>query len=670
MLGCGALALADESLARFVPADVGLYVELRSAEDLLLPLIEPQLWITLADLTGQPARLDESELWRRRVKQTVGLTPEQAIRNIFSNCAALASESWTGSGDAIVLGRASQPARDVIRGWPTQPLPSPGRASVYRLPNNVGLVVLDDVLLFGDRTSTRVFPEALRLMETQRQARLSDDPTFRNLRARVPFEPDGLVFARLGADRPTSRPTSTSAPTSAATTSPTTPSARTWLPRLLDASQNVLLAMKRDGRALHFSAVGDAPARGGSPSESMRTLVESLPADTLTAWAGRVDYDELLRTIQALPPQHALRIFCQLHERLGTLEQFLHSLDSDVCLALGSVDREATGDATPPVPALALIIPVRDRAKATTEFRELMHSSLSIVKLLLLKRTGELPFPPLQTHVAGDLVVEVLDLSPLLERVFGPAAKNTLQITWTVDEDVLVIATHLDWLVDVVAARHDRQERLSPDVLALHGLVGSIRDSLFIAQTGAIADLGSEWIEYLQATAPDTLSESWWRSYQPGGPNTRLGVQVTADNQRGRLAVQSVTPGSPADGVIREGDVIVGVNRRRFATSQPVNEVLDGVESRPDARWVDLLVERDRIVRVHRVVLPFVDPVTVLQRLIAIGQLVNRVAYAELVSDELGARGHLLIELRERAPTLRPASSSSTTTPAATPTLR
>jgi hypothetical protein len=671
-LGAATTARADESLARYVPADVGLYVELRKAEDLLLPLIEPQLWVTLADLTGQPARQDESEIWRRRVIQTLGISPEAAVRRVFSERAALASQSWRWAGDSIVLGRAAAPAREVIRGWPARPLPSTGRAAVFQLPNNVGLVLLDDVLIFGDRGSRQIFPTALQLLEAERGQRLSENPAYVRLLEDVPFKPDGIIYVRLGgAEQPATAPATAPAGTPPnasppATMPSTAPTLRSWLPGPLNESQHVLLALKRHGRLLHFSAVGDAPAVHSEPPRRAHDLITSLPRETLAAWAGGVDFERLLDGVEQLPERHALRVFYEIHVRAETLPALIGNLEHEVCVALGTARRAAIDDTTPPpIPALALIVPIRDPNTAIRELRTVVQSTLSLYKLLTLRRGGATPIPVVETHVAGDLVVEQLDLSPLLERAFGPAAANTVQIVWTVDESVLVIATHLDWLADVIAARHNRDERLGDEILALNGLSGVGRDAILLAQTRLIAELGSQWIEYLRQQAPDVLSESWWRRYQPEGSSPRLGVQVAAESDARRLVVQSVTRGSPADGAIQPGDAIVGVNRKRFATSQPVDEILRGVDARPDARWVDLLVERERIVRVRRLALPFVDPVTVLQRLIAIGQLVDRVAYAEHKSGEQGPRGHLLIELGDRVSV--PAGHAATTAPATAP---
>jgi hypothetical protein len=72
-----------------------------------------------------------------------------------------------------------------------------------------------------------------------------------------------------------------------------------------------------------------------------------------------------------------------------------------------------------------------------------------------------------------------------------------------------------------------------------------------------------------------------------------------------------------------------------------------GLAERPDARWVDLLVEREGgMPRNRRIPLPFADPVQVLRRIVAIGHLLQRVVYSEDLADEVGPRGELTLQLR------------------------
>jgi hypothetical protein len=235
------------------------------------------------------------------------------------------------------------------------------------------------------------------------------------------------------------------------------------------------------------------------------------------------------------------------------------------------------------------------------------------------------------------------------------------------DGDVLIVGTHGDWVRQIVRARHAATPTLAAAVALTKRPEAERRDAILVAQTGPLADLGGLWLRFLEDQMPAVLEEAWWRDYQPGGSAVQLGVQVAQDPQRQRLTVRSITPGMPAEGVLKVGDEILGCNRRRFATSQPVIEVFDALRERPDARWIDLIVERDRVVRVRRVPMPFVDPTQLLRRLIAVGRLVQRVVYHDDLPDRDGPRGHLTLELRQSNVALFPFTYSPASQPASQP---
>ena len=634
-----ATVAADDSLARAVPADIGLFVELRQAEDLLSPLVEPQVWLTLAEMVGQPAALDDTEQWRRRVEQTVRMSPADAVRALFSQRVAFAAEGPRNTQDAVVLCRPAGPPRTLIQQWQAQPLPTSGRTAVYRLPYQVGLAVRDDLLVFGDRLAQTLFDEVVQHLDGHAAGTLAEAPAYRQLLSRVPPNPDGVLFARL------TRAAAESAPPTTTVASAPAPS---WpeLPRLLQGSSHVLLALHRDGRLLHVTVVGDAAGAAASPDGRPLGLLGTLPRRTLLAWAGHVDYAGLAELAQGLPERSVFRVAYQLHERAGTIQRMTAALNSATCVAVGLVDPPTRQVTAPPVPAVALLVRTREPMAAIKEWADLFHHTVALYKLLSLKLAAPPRIPPIESTEIGGLPAERLDLGGLI----APAPELTpigeLHLCWTLDDDVLILASHADWLRQIIEARHAQAERLD-DVLALARLdAGGRQDNTLVAQVGPLADLGKLWLRYFERTLPFVLQESWWRNYQPGGGGVRLGLQVTEDAERRRLRVLSVSPNSPADGLLRPGDEIVGCNGRRFTTSQPVQEMRRGLNRRPNARWIDLWIERNRIVSGRRIPLLFVDPVEVLRRIVAVGQVVQRVVYTDDLPDAAGPRGRLTLELR------------------------
>ncbi len=656
-LGAGDIAPAEERLDRYVPADIGLYVELRDADDLLIPLTEPGAWLAIAEVAGQPARLEDTEEWSLRVQQTVGMSPNNAIRRLFAKRVAFVGEGLRQSQDAAILCRPAVDVRQLVRQWRAKPYLTASQTSKYRLPNSVDVAVHGKLLAFGDRSSPAIFPKTLELLETRQGTRLADDPAYQQLLERVPQDPDGVFFVRLG------DPTTTA------------PARRPERPALLGplrGSANVLLALHRQQDLLHFTAVGDATVTGAADkSGKLNDLVGTLPERTLLAWAGHVDHPAVADAINKLPPRNVLRIAFQVQQEAGTIDRLVNTFDPATCIAVGVVMPEARQVPAPPVPALAVLVKLRDPAQAGKEWFTLFHSTLAMYKMLSLKVSP--PPRPLtlrKTNI-GDVMVEQLDLSTAL----GPDPTKTplgeLHLSWAVDDDVLVLASHVDWLRQILAARRDGAPRLASTLST--GLKDDSskteRDNIFIAQSGPIADLGQLWLRYFERFHPAVLEQRWWRRYQPGNNNARLGIQVVADNARRRLRVESVTPGLPAHGILEVGDEIVGCNGRRFATDDPLAEMRRGMQRRPDARYLEVFVERKRgPTRAYKVALPFVDPIQVLRRVVSIGRLVQRVYYAEDVPGPPGPRGDLTLEIRRDAEPLFAFPLAATSSPEDTAT--
>lgn len=655
-----ASALADTSLARVVPADVGLYIELRDADDLLVPLAEPQLWLTLADLAGQPAALGETAHWRRRVEQTIGLSPTDAIRALFSKQVAYVGEGLLRSRDAVVICRPGDPPRSLIDKWDAKPLPTAGRIAVYRLPNRVAAAVSSDTLIFGNVGSGGMFDQVVSHLEHGARGPLADDSVYQSLLSRTAANPDGLLFARLNKGL-------------------TAIAGDAGLPALMHDASAVLFALYRDprGNLLHVSVVSDAQRAGAAGDEALMRISGTLPKQTLVSWTGNINLDALATMGDLLPQRSLLRLGLDIQQRVGNLPELSSVLAPQASLAVGVVVPANRRIPAPPIPAGAALLTTRDPQSAMREFNRLVDSSLAIFKLLALQLPGapELPLV-LDVEVAGH-PVRKLDLTPLLGPDPARSPLGELHVCWAIDGDVLIITTHSDWMRQILESRAGATPRLSSVLRLTHPRSVQHPEAIFVAQPGPISDLGSFWLRFLERTMPAATREDWWRNYQPGGRGVRLGLQVVRHAEQPRLIVRSVRPDSPAAGLLEPGDEILGCNHRRFATSQPVREALQELERRPNARWIDVLIERNRIVQVVRVPIPFVDPVEVLRRIVAIGQVVHRVVYFEEVEPDGGPRGRLTVQLRAGTrrlfdfpsiPIARPPSTRPATPPATQPT--
>ena len=553
-------AQETQSLARYAPADAGLFVELHHSEDLLIALSRPRLWATLADLAGQPAGIADAEAWRAHVRYTLRMDPSEAIRTLFADGVAFVGEGPLRSQDAIVLCRpAPQEDRDaLLRRWRAEPIEQdlPGRAFV--LPGAVGLGTRDDVFVFGNADAgDGLFAGALRLSSTETLS-LAEDETYCMLLAQAPADPDGVLFARLGsARRPLILPAPASQP---ASTQPAPPTLE--LPGPFRGARNILLALHRDGQMLHFSAVGDATPSPRSPSDQAARLMDTLPANTLAAWSGPVDYAAVRAFVRVLPKEHMARVALRLTEEArGPLDKLL---SGPTAIALGFV--RASGDA-PPAPALALLLTAPDPRTAAEAFESLLGTSASLYTLVALQR-GWPRIGAIERFTIDEHPAWRLDLNPAVEVISGGALRGA-QLCWATDGDTLLIATHAEWLGAILRARRSTGPRLAEVFALCKRPANTPSETLAVIQTGPMADLGQHWLDFLEQRAPAVLNEDWWRGRQPGGAAVPLGLSVTVDGEEKRLHILGVEQGTPASGVLRAGDYVVGVGQQRFVSDEP-----------------------------------------------------------------------------------------------------
>lgn len=641
-----ALPTPDElTLARCVPPETGLYVELRRSEDVLVALTDPQLWTALADFAGQPAGPEETSLWRARIKAAIDMEPAEAIHTLFDGGVAFVGEGPLRSQDAIVLCRPRPdlaPA-ELLERWQAEPRTDTSGVATYLLNSGVALATHDDILMFGNAGAPRgMFRRVTQFVANADRQTLADDPTYQQLLQRVPPDPDGVLFVRLQQGR-----APVIVPPLPLTTQPTTQPGLMIEPALPDlpgpfrGASNVMLALHREGRTLHLTAVGDARNGRRSSSRALLPLVKSLPAETLLAWGGHIDYTALVQTLDALPARNLARLMLRPAGRLP------ETLDSPAVLAVGAVPPTNGPPQTPALPALAVLVTTRDPGAVADIMDNLAITATSIYNLLAASQGGS-RLPAIEELRVGDARVHRVDLTDVVQP-FTDGIIPEAHLCWTLDNDVLIVTTHLDWMRQILAARAGHGADLSGALASGKRPADPRTETVVIIRTGATAQLGARWLQHLQRVKPDVLQERWWRARQPGGGSVRLGVNVAATETPRQLRVVSVTDGTPADGLLEAEDLILGYEGHAFTTDDTIAEIKRALVERPNARWVDLVIERAGQRQLVRVPLPFVDPTRVLRRVTALGRVVERIVYSDDVPDAAGPRGYLMIELSEMA---------------------
>ncbi|MCG3125905.1 MAG: hypothetical protein CHACPFDD_00732 [Phycisphaerae bacterium] len=664
----------SNSLTPLVPADAGLYLELRNADDLLIPLTEPQVWLTLAELAGQRANPEDAEAWRRQIEKTVQMDPPTAIRTLFKQRVAFVGRGPGRSQDAAVLCRpaAEVSPSELLSRLGASPHEKIGVVEVRELPMRVGVSVVEGALIFGDLgPAGKMFEYVVRTAGAppDRRASLARDADFLALASRLPREPDGVLFARLRPRTelvhapPDSAPIS-SAPASGAASRAVEPSTtqpaggraapEPPLPGSFHGAANILMALQRADRHLHVSVVGDGHPQPPPDGVDVVRHVRGLPARTLVAWAGGVNFAELVAAVDGMPERSVARVVVNMQRHAPALDELRRACDGTAALAVGVVPPAADAAiSSPPVPALAVLIGLKqEHDGVSAAFGNLVETTTMVHNLMALRPDVDLPrlLPPETIELAGRQV-QRLDLSELVRRLTGGLMEQ-FQFCWTIDGDALILTTHEDWLRQILVARQRDAADLSLALSLLPGDVSPSTNGVVLIQTGPISDLGALWLRHLERHVPAILQEQWWRQRQPGGGRVRLGIAGVQERETNRLRLDYVDPAGLAAGVLEKGDYVVGCNERPFATSQPFQELQRGLEARPHARRIVLDVIRgDRKLR-QQVSIPFVDPIQVLRRAVAIGQIAQRVVCVDDGTPQSGSHGLITIELRRGDPPL------------------
>ncbi|MDX2198415.1 MAG: hypothetical protein SF069_05520 [Phycisphaerae bacterium] len=687
LLSPAALAAAPEkdSLAFVAPGSIGLFVEIRDSEDLLLALSQPEMWRLLADLAGQPAELADTGEWTARIEKTISMTPPQAIRKLFSDRVAFVGEGPGRSQDAAVLCRPREALPQLVELWQAKPVEFSGKSKLYSLYANLGLAAVGDVICFGDpRPTEGTFQQVLTCFERDGAGSLAADAEFLECLREVPPNPHAVLFARFhpqhgllagppggaSASAPTSMPSS--APVESAASAPSSAPAEAGvaqsLPSLWADRATLLLAMHRDGRRLAFTIVGDERAALAITGDGAGSLRNTIPRESLLSLSGRVDVAQATQNLQRLP---AARSAIQFLDRAAGFRDAVDALDGRFAIALGEIAPPTTRETAPAIPAIAITLGLKqpiDAAQAGTWLAGLV-SAYNLVAL----SAGRAPLQSSDLPRDDARRVTVVPLDELLPPGILREHLAELELAFALDDDHLIFASHREWLERVLSAATDEPPRdvaaaaLADAAAATREIetapaaadtapppsssIRELRGGGFRAEADVerLARGAARWLEYLKTVAPECLEESWWRERQPLAGPPRLGITVTQTPDTRRLRVDRVEPDSPAFGVLQPGDQIFAAERREFASSQPAHEFREAIMARPHATWIDLSIQRDREVRLQRRLrIPFVNPIDWLTRLAALGHLTRSIEYAEDRSSPR-RRGTLVVELQGSA---------------------
>lgn len=647
LLSCVSIGLAADAtdtppaisvLAEYIPVDARLFLEVHDTKELSdLPAgaaLENVLAWLIAQVSSSGEGPPPGELdWRKLFAGTVGLSDEQTTDLLLSGRLAIAADGWSELATAVLVARPQNPAALESQLGPRLiPGPSKQRVRRYRLGQDYELGCDGRIVIVGrkDQDTDSLYTRTLRLSQSDHGVSLADLAAFRERMAEVPAGSQVVIY--IGTNRRRSAGPLRSSGWQHVTGPP-----------LQTAAIGVLLS--DEGVAVETTGRLAAPPQTYTAHDPPIDALLFLPPSTVAAWTYPIDYAAEFKRLKAVYPQGIVRFFIELLQtgmRAGALEHdLLEHLVGDSVLIVGQVPvRPKPLDPeheSLQVPSLALIV--------ETDDPDLVEATLQQMAINLLRLVNLQYAPEDYVRIEQEPIDEKSDgtiRSITLERMFaGGTARELLgsfEISWTVVDRWLILATHGQTIRQIVLARRGEVPLMSAD--AVKQAMRRVRhprrlpDMVLVAQPGVAGGMIDSWLRYITRYHPEMLKRQWWQRLrrQYLASQVQLGILPASVAANGAVQVAQTLPNWPAHGRLQAGDRIIAVDSKPLDPNRTLLSLRNRLAMRDHDDRVLLKVVRDGEERDIEIPMPdvyspayYVQPFDLLKH---ISKLSHRFAFA------------------------------------------
>ncbi len=263
-------------LARFVPADAGLFVEVDNLLQLGDRLKQHDLWHTVEPLIG-----DTQGGWTKALADSLGVESTLSMARMFREEVALAAPDWRRLGEGIVVFTQSSPRvlHSIIDRRRAKAMLTVGPVQIYRTRGGLWLAVRQSTIVVAQkRGEGSYFDRSVDLLSGRAGDALFAEDVFRKAFLQLPAPRLASAYWRL--------------PENAENAGDLAP----WWPRM----QHGALVVISDGDAFEVVFQGIASEKR-NPTYRPRVLLDrlsGLPQTTLAAWATSVDVRALYESLR------------------------------------------------------------------------------------------------------------------------------------------------------------------------------------------------------------------------------------------------------------------------------------------------------------------------------------------------------------------------------------
>ena len=492
-----AAAERDATLADFVPADTGFFVEIRELKqfrrtpEFLAVLRFVEAWATLQQ-AGQPSM----EEWAASLERVFKDEPFTAIDNYLGYRAAAAAPGRKRLAEAVLIAEA--PHREVLdamlRRTGAKHLGALGDVNVYALPAaGMRLATKDKLFVLGPGRDgpARVFGRVVRQVgRPDPNGSLAKTRDFRAMLAKLPADPRAIFYVNQSLGSPQRL-----APAAAA-------------PFGLDLHRSLWYGgglYHRDGGlrvALRVRYPGKLPewADGPAPADE----IARLPKGVLGGWSYRYDPVGLVERIG-----HRPRRGDAFATALGMVRGLMpgRDLERDVLPHFTQIGctflLEVKGAADHPVPAIGVVLGVSDTEAVQSALKQALSSVATMLAIRNLA-AGEARTLTLEQFAGERFTIHYVPLGTAFGRRDCPFLQG-LELAWAVLDDAFVLATHHLAVREIVLARTGQAETVGRDPGPVSGR-GEICESILF-EPGDVSWVIRRSLAFLREHHPEYFVE-------------------------------------------------------------------------------------------------------------------------------------------------------------------
>ncbi|MCP4590120.1 MAG: PDZ domain-containing protein [bacterium] len=538
------------TLAAYAPPDCRFFLQFERPANINPNLRDVNAWRLFHLLAGTVPESDASPgNWYDTLASNLAGESVAAMRELFSERAALAAPNWSRMSDGLVLVQVPNPGalRRLVGPGMVKSKEQRGKLTLYETSRGLSIATDGRTVVIGRHgPKTGLFARSLALLSGQSTDSLAQSASFSTRARELPRRaPDGFLYF-ANDDVTTTAPADESTP------------GLLW-PHLQSGVVGMYVPQRSRADFLLRGALA-TPSTRSSPRVAIRR-VKRLPISALVAWATALDVDAAYeRLLQAQPGTVRARI-AGFVSRLYDLDQLRRDVVSKVgpraILVWGHDFVAEEGGSSP-----GLLLQSIDAGGVRSALDTAVHTVVEAVNAQ--SSSNGVDRIQVSTETIGGAEVTVVHLADYLAGQPVTAATSlamTLQPCYTTLDDWLVIAWDLNQMREMIEAHDGTRPTLGefPDVARLIPQRGPT--ALGVGQLATAAAVLGDWLDRADRD-PHSILNIYTR--RPGEETTissrLLGLSLGPQVRPGRVEVVKVYEDGPCAQRVEVGDNLVAVD--------------------------------------------------------------------------------------------------------------